>query len=67
MKKPEIYGGLFTMLHFMQKNKIYKQEKGITLMALVVTIIVLLILSGMSISMITGENRNNNKGNRGII
>ena len=34
------------------------QEKGITLIALVVTIIVLLILAGISISMLTGENRN---------
>ena len=36
-------------------NKI-KQEKAITLIALVVTIIVLLILAGISISMLTGEN-----------
>ena len=34
------------------KNK----EKGITLIALVVTIVVLLILAGVSISMLTGEN-----------
>lgn len=33
-----------------------KNEKGITLIALVVTIIVLLILAGVSISMIMGEN-----------
>ena len=33
-------------------------SKGITLIALVVTIIVLLILAGISISMLTGENRN---------
>ena len=32
------------------------QEKGITLIALVVTIIVLLILAGISISMLTGQN-----------
>ena len=31
-------------------------EKGIALIALVVTIIVLLILAGISISMLTGEN-----------
>ena len=36
-------------------NKI-KQEKAITLIALVVTIIVLLILAGISISMLTGQN-----------
>ena len=35
-----------------------KRNKGITLIALVVTIIVLLILAGISISMLTGENRN---------
>ena len=31
-------------------------KKGITLIALVVTIVVLLILAGVSISMLTGEN-----------
>ena len=33
-----------------------KKNQGITLIALVVTIIVLLILAGVSISMLTGEN-----------
>ena len=33
-----------------------KQEKGITLMALVITIIVLLILAGVTIAMLTGDN-----------
>lgn len=33
-----------------------KNEKGITLIALVITIIVLLILAGVSIAMLTGEN-----------
>ena len=33
-----------------------KKEKGITLIALVVTIVVLIILAGVSISMLTGEN-----------
>jgi len=33
-----------------------KKEKGITLIALVVTIVVLLILAGTSIAMLTGEN-----------
>ena len=36
--------------------KFLKKEKGITLIALVVTIIVLLILAGVSIAMLTGEN-----------
>lgn len=35
-----------------------KREKGITLVALIVTIIVLLILAGISISMITNTNLN---------
>ena len=35
-----------------------KNEKAITLIALVVTIIVLLILAGVSIMMLTGQNRN---------
>ena len=38
------------------KKKILRKEKGITLIALVITIIVLLILAGVSISMLTGEN-----------
>ena len=33
-----------------------RQEKGITLIALVITIIVLLILAGVTIAMLTGEN-----------
>lgn len=37
-------------------KNIRKQEKGITLIALVVTIIVLLILAGVSIQMLTGQN-----------
>ena len=37
----------------LEKNE---EEKGITLIALVITIIVLLILAGVSIAMLTGEN-----------
>lgn len=33
-----------------------KKEKGITLVALVVTIVVLLILAGVSINLVLGEN-----------
>ena len=42
----------------MKKNKkiLKRKEKGITLIALVITIIVLLILAGVSIAMLTGEN-----------
>ncbi len=39
----------------MRENKV-KTNKGITLIALVITIIVLLILAGVSIAMLTGEN-----------
>ena len=35
---------------------IRKKQSGITLIALVVTIIVLLILAGISINMLTGQN-----------
>lgn len=38
------------------KRKIMKNEKGITLIALVVTIIVLIILAGISINLVLGEN-----------
>ena len=37
-------------------DRINKRERGITLIALVVTIIVLLILAGISIAMLTGQN-----------
>ena len=38
------------------KEKLGKEVKGITLIALVITIIVLLILAGVSIAMLTGNN-----------
>lgn len=34
----------------------FKKERGITLVALVVTIVVLLILAGVSISLVIGQN-----------
>ena len=42
----------------MKENKkgLKRNEEGITLIALVITIIVLLILAGISIAMLTGEN-----------
>ena len=40
-----------------------KNNKGITLIALVITIIVLLILAGITIAMLTGENGLLNKAN----
>ena len=38
------------------KKQKLRENKGITLIALVITIIVLLILAGVSIAMLTGEN-----------
>ena len=38
----------------------FTKENGITLIALIVTIIVILILAGVSIMMLTGNNRNFN-------
>ena len=37
-------------------KKIFKKQNGITLIALIITIIVLLILAGVSIGMLTGKN-----------
>ena len=37
-------------------TKLKRNQKGITLIALVITIIVLLILAGVAISMLSGEN-----------
>ena len=39
-----------------KKRSLKRKEKGITLIALVITIIVLLILAGVSIAMLTGDN-----------
>ncbi len=41
------------------------KNNGITLIALVVSVVVLLILAGISISMLTGQNRNFKKSIRG--
>ena len=41
---------------FMRENGLEKKNRGITLIALVVTIVVLLILSGVSINMLLGNN-----------
>ena len=38
------------------KTKVKENQKGITLIALVITIIVLLILASVSIAMLTGDN-----------
>ncbi len=44
---------------FKWKNEI--KNNGVTLIALVVTIVILLILAGVTIAMLTGNNRNNIK------
>lgn len=38
-----------------------RDKKGITLISLVVTVIVIIILASISVSVLYGENRNNNK------
>lgn len=45
----------------------FKQEKGVTLVALVITIIVLLILAGVSIAMISGQNGIFKKANTAVV
>ena len=44
----------------MQKTKCEK-ERGITLIALVITVIVLLILAGVTVATLMGDNRDINK------
>ena len=41
-----------------------KNARGITLIALVVTIVVLLILAGIAINALVGDNRNTKKSSR---
>ena len=43
-------------LYLYNKNMNKKQENGITLVALVVTIVVLLILAGISLNLVLGQN-----------
>ena len=53
-----------------QKNRLGENTSGISLISLVVAIIVLLILAGVSMAMLTSQNRNitpfktSKKGNR---
>ncbi len=51
----------------MVKNKVRKKEKGITIIALVITIIALLILAGVSIAMLTNTNGVLQQANRADI
>lgn len=45
-------------------NKTIENNRGITLIALVITIIVLLILAGVTIATLTGDNRTITKSNK---
>ena len=51
------------MIRFNLKRKIKKANNGITLIALVITIIVLLILAGVTIATLTGDNGTLTKSN----
>ena len=57
-----IYGGGNNM--YKRKNRRKKLNRGITLISLVVTIVVLLILAGVSISGLTGENSTINQAKK---
>ncbi len=46
------------MRSIIETKNMKKASNGITLIALVITIIVLLILAGVAIATLTGENRN---------
>lgn len=48
--------GIVTKEGEFMEHIVKKDDKGITLIALIVTIIMLLILAGVSISMLTGQN-----------
>ena len=41
----------------LKEEKLFRQNKGITLIALIITIIVLLILAGVAVNTLAGENR----------
>jgi len=43
---------------------LFKRKNGITLISLVITIVVLLILAGVSIATLTGNNRINHNGSK---
>ncbi len=49
------------MRSIIETKNMKKASNGITLIALVITIIVLLILAGVAIATLTGENRNINQ------
>ena len=62
MKSDKNHNNLDTVrkdiLYSTRKSHTKTKNRGITLISLVVTVIILLILAGISISMIVGDNRN---------
>ena len=56
-KKNRLWKNYHTKEEISKMRKQGKEERGITLIALVVSIVVLLILAGVSIATLTGENR----------
>ena len=47
-----------------ESNQKKRKEKGVTLIALIVTIIILFILAGITISSLTGDNRSCNRSKK---
>lgn len=55
------------MIEMKEKQRKPLKARGVTLISLVVTIIVLLILAGVTLKALTGDSRNNNKSTRNLI
>ena len=55
------------MTEMQEKQSQLFKARGVTLISLVVTIIVLLILAGVTLKALTGDSRNNNKSTRSLI
>ena len=55
-RRRDIMQDLVNTIKKIQKSQIIKNNKGITLLVLVITIIILLILAGITINAVTGDN-----------
>ena len=55
------------MTEMQKKQSRQLESRGVTLISLVVTIIVLLILAGVTLKALTGDSRNNHKSRRNSI
>ena len=55
------------MIEIQEKQSQQPKARGVTLISLIVTIIVLLILAGVTLGALTGDSRNNNKSRRSSI